>query len=136
MCNDLGMLTSGREYIYWRTRGNVSHGAPPINSRAPATLDVLSCPWPQAAAALETQLVKRYGASVIFRLERAMLVTSARKPVPGAQTTYNKPQWSVPDGAFLVKVNGAQIVYVLKANVRSSVLPPQTSTCRTPSRAF
>ena len=52
----------------------------------------------------------------------------------GVQT--EKKQWSVPDGAFLVKVNDAQIVYVFRANVRSSVLPPQTSTCRAPSRAF
>ena len=42
VCNDLGMLTSGSEYIYWRNHGNVSHGTPPINPRAPATLNVLS----------------------------------------------------------------------------------------------
>ena len=75
----------------------------------------------------------RYGASVIFRLETAMLMAPARKPAPGVQTN-KEPQGPVPDGAFLVKVNDAQIVYVLEANVRSSVLPPQTSTCRTPSR--
>ena len=166
LCNDLGMLTSGSEYIYayaetgskWaKLEGgltthqgtldritelcerDVSHGTPPINPRASATLNVLSCPWSQAAAALETQLEEKYGASVVFKLEKAMLTAPARKPASGVQTN-KKPQGSVPDGAFLVKVDDAQIVYVLEAkfdgDVRSSALPPQTSICRAPSRAF
>ena len=100
---------------------------------------MLSCPWSQAAAALETQLEEKYGASVVFKLEKAMLTAPARKPASGVQTN-KKPQGSVPDGAFLVKVDDAQIVYVLEAkfdgDVRSSALPPQTSICRAPSRAF
>ena len=168
LCNDLGMLTSGSEYIYayaktgskWaKLEGavtthqgtlnritdlherDVSHGTPPINPRASATLNVLSCPWSQAAAALETQLEEKYGASVVYKLDKAMFTAPARKPAPGVQTN-KKPQGSVPDGAFLVAVDDAQIeiVYVLEAkfdgDVRSSALPPQTSICRAPSRAF
>ena len=117
VCNDLGMLTSGSEYIYayaetgskWaKLEGglethqgtldritdlherDVSHGTPPINPRASATLNVLSCPWSQVAAALETQLEERYGASVVYKLEKAMLTAPARSRHPACRLTRSR----------------------------------------------
>ena len=98
-----------------------------------------SCPCSQAAEALETQLEKKYGASAVLKQPNTKLAAPAREPASGVQTN-KKPQKSVPDGAFLVSVDGAQMVYVLEAkfygDVRTSALPPQTSICRTPSHAF
>ena len=102
-------------------------------------MNVPSCPCSQAAEALETQLEKKYGASAVLKQPNTKLAAPAREPASGVQTN-KKPQKSVPDGAFLVSVDGAQMVYVLEAkfygDVRTSALPPQTSICRTPSHAF
>lgn len=160
VCNDLGMLTADSDYTFVYGKGSVwaelegartthqgtpnritdlhekdvSHGTPPINPRASATLNVPSCPWSQAAAALETQLEEKYGGIAVTKLPNAELTAPARMPASGVQTN-RKPQGSVPDGAFLVTLADAQMVYVLEAkfdgDVRSSALPPQTSICRT-----
>jgi len=118
LCNDLGMLTSGSEYIYaYAKTGSKWAKLEGALTTHQGTLNrITDLRERDAAAALETQLEEKYGASVVYKLDKAMLTAPARKPAPGVQTN-KKPQGSVPDGAFLVAVDDAQIeiVYVLEA---------------------
>lgn len=115
-CNHLGMLTPGSDYTFVHGGGSKWAKLEGARKTHQGTLDRLTdfCEK-DAAEALETQLEKKYGASAVLKQPNTKLAAPAREPASGVQTN-KKPQKSVPDGAFLVSVDGAQMVYVLEAN--------------------
>jgi len=113
--NGLGMLTPGSDYTYAYGKGYVWAKLEGARATHQGTLNrITDLHEKDAAAALETQLEEKYGESVVFKLPNARLMAPARMPASGVQTN-RKPQGSVPDGAFLVTLADAQMVYVLEA---------------------
>lgn len=112
---NLGMLTSGSNYTYAYGKGSAWAKLEGARATHQGTLNrITDLHEKDAAAALETQLEKKYGASAVLKLPNTKLAAPAREPASGVQTN-KKPQKSVPDGAFLVTLADAQMVYVLEA---------------------